>query len=243
VFATVKDPAIANALIPDYPQGCKRALISDNYHQAFNLPNVKLVASGVSHVVPEGAITADNKQYDLDALVLATGYHTGPIRDIAIQGLPAEEQDAGSNLFGLVTRARPNMFTMLGPQSWTPQGNTCEAIDIQSTWIVHVLDAMEHHSLESVRPSRLGQQYWQNLCDEFVEKTVWTQCSSWYLDENKRPIMFTGQWHDYVRELLDLNPMHLEFSDSAGRLVATDKILPAMPVKESQLPQRKRSRL
>ena len=43
LHAQVSDPELRAKLTPDYPIGCKRILISDDYYQALVRPNVEVV--------------------------------------------------------------------------------------------------------------------------------------------------------------------------------------------------------
>ena len=46
-------------LRPDYPIGCKRVLISNDWYPALNRPNVEVVPAGLTEVRPDGAVAAD----------------------------------------------------------------------------------------------------------------------------------------------------------------------------------------
>lgn len=74
----VKDESSAQNLQPWYAGWCKRPVFNDDYLTSFNQPNVTLVAtdgSGVSGFTESGVI-ANGILYDLDVLVLATGFYT-----------------------------------------------------------------------------------------------------------------------------------------------------------------------
>ena len=87
---TVNDPAIAEALSPNHMVGCKRLCADNGYFETFNLPNVTLVdvnADPIEKITPDGLRTR-RKQYDLDAIVFATGFDamTGAVLNIDIRG-------------------------------------------------------------------------------------------------------------------------------------------------------------
>ena len=86
----MKDPETAKSLVPLYPFGCKRLIIDDGYYETFNRPNVKLVdlrKGGIQSITPTGVVT-EQRTFDLDVLVLATGFDaiTGALRRIDISG-------------------------------------------------------------------------------------------------------------------------------------------------------------
>ena len=70
----VRDPATAEALIPDYPMGCKRAILDTGYYDAFNRDNVTLVdlrRTPIRRVTPNGLET-EGEAFELDTIVFAT---------------------------------------------------------------------------------------------------------------------------------------------------------------------------
>ena len=72
----VTDPATAAQLVPAYGLGCKRPTTSNDYLPAFNRDNVQLVTQPIARVCPEGIVTVDQGRFDVDTIVLATGFET-----------------------------------------------------------------------------------------------------------------------------------------------------------------------
>ena len=72
---TVKDPEVAEKLIPTYPVGCKRLPVVDDYYPMFNRSNVTLTyePSGLRKINEQGPVGEDGTQYDVDVIVFATG--------------------------------------------------------------------------------------------------------------------------------------------------------------------------
>src|SRR5262249_54095882 len=93
--AEIPDPALRAALVPDYPVGGKRLLITDDYCAALRRPNVELVTSGVDHVEEDAVVLRDGRRLDVDALVLATGFATtaflAPMRIEGTGGVTLDE--------------------------------------------------------------------------------------------------------------------------------------------------------
>ena len=75
VAEIVTDPAIAEALKPQYRYICKRPCFHDEYLQAFNEPNVTLVdcPTGFDKVTAQGPVV-NGKQYEVDCLIYGTGF-------------------------------------------------------------------------------------------------------------------------------------------------------------------------
>ena len=75
----VQDPETAEALKPWYRQLCKRPCFHDEYLQAYNNPNVRLVdtdGQGVREITETGVWVGD-EHYDLDCIVYASGFEVG----------------------------------------------------------------------------------------------------------------------------------------------------------------------
>src|SRR5215216_927816 len=77
IAEVVKDPATAKLLQPnDHPIGSKRICIDTEYFAAFNRPNVTLVDikfNPIEEITPT-AVRAGGRDYEVDAIVLATGF-------------------------------------------------------------------------------------------------------------------------------------------------------------------------
>ena len=86
----MKDPVVADMLTPDYTIHCKRPVLDSGYFETYNRSNVQLVdinAAPIQKITPGGIRTAD-ADYDLDIIVLATGFDamTGALLKIDIRG-------------------------------------------------------------------------------------------------------------------------------------------------------------
>ncbi len=94
IRSIVKDPVTAELLAPkDHPIGTKRLCLDTNYYETYNRDNVKLVdvrGAPIQEITEKGVRTSD-AEYELDAIVFATGFDamTGALKDIDIRaGVP-----------------------------------------------------------------------------------------------------------------------------------------------------------
>ncbi|MBM3595512.1 MAG: NAD(P)/FAD-dependent oxidoreductase, partial [Alphaproteobacteria bacterium] len=120
---TVKDKETAETLKPWYDLWCKRPCYHDEYLEAFNRPNIKLLdtdGQGVEAITPTG-IVIQGKDYPVDIIVFATGFETGTMyksrMHFEMYGKGgkslSEDWDEGRNahtLLGLLSRGFPNAF-------------------------------------------------------------------------------------------------------------------------------------
>jgi cation diffusion facilitator CzcD-associated flavoprotein CzcO len=73
---TVDDPGLRAKLQPDYEIGCKRILMTNRWYPALNKPNVSVETSPIREVREHAVVTADGVEHGVDAIVLATGFHS-----------------------------------------------------------------------------------------------------------------------------------------------------------------------
>ncbi|KAK0647963.1 FAD-binding monooxygenase ausC [Lasiodiplodia hormozganensis] len=139
VDAQVKDPLTAEKLKPWYPSFCKRPTFHESYLALFNEPNVSLVDTdgrGVEAYTPDG-VRANGVEYELDVLVLATGYTFGILDScpssslnaplLGVGGRPLKDKwDAGDfgTFYGVMTNGFPNLFFASGSGGSVSQNAT-----------------------------------------------------------------------------------------------------------------------
>ncbi len=125
IRAVIDDPDVADLLIPtDHPIGTKRICTDTNYFQTFNRPHVKLVSVRKTPIesIDGTGIKTTEAHYDLDAIVLATGFDamTGTLAKIDVVGrggqrLRDDWADGPRTYLGLgVDGFPPNLFLVSG---------------------------------------------------------------------------------------------------------------------------------
>ena len=119
----VNDPELAEKLIPSTPIGCKRLCVDSNYYEIYNRDNVHLVDLNESPIsqINGNLVVTEGEQYEVDALVLATGFDamTGAVMNIDIRGQGGlslqDKWAAGPKAYlGLATAGFPNLFLVTG---------------------------------------------------------------------------------------------------------------------------------
>jgi cyclohexanone monooxygenase len=151
IAETVHNPAVARMLMPhDHPIGSKRICVDTEYFETYNRENVTLVdvrTSPIEEITPTGLHTRD-AEYQLDAIVFATGYDamTGSLFKIDIRGANGqalkEKWAAGPRTYlGLMTAGFPNLFIITGPGSPSVLSNMTVSIEQHVEWITDCL----HH--------------------------------------------------------------------------------------------------
>ena len=59
----VHDPALREALTPNYRAGCKRLVFSSDFYQAIQQPAAELITSGIDKITENGVLTKDGKEH------------------------------------------------------------------------------------------------------------------------------------------------------------------------------------
>jgi cyclohexanone monooxygenase len=198
----VKNPAVADRLTPkDHPFATKRPCVDTGYYATFNRPNVELIdlrAEPLTSFNAKGIATAA-RQYDFDAVVLATGFDamTGAIDRIDIRGRDGRRikdhwAEGPRTYLGLMVAGFPNMFTITGPGSPSVLTNMINSIEQHVEWIADCLVALNRRQQTSIEASAEAEAAWVRHVQEAVTPTLLPQANSWYMGANVpgKPRMF-----------------------------------------------------
>jgi cyclohexanone monooxygenase len=127
--AIVTDRETAQKLKAWYRQLCKRPCFHDEYLQAFNTPNTKLVdtdGKGVERITERGVVVA-GVEYSVDCIIYASGFEVGTEYkrragfDLAgREGLRLSERGTGSGRIQLST----NVAYSAGQRGWRQMGGS-----------------------------------------------------------------------------------------------------------------------
>jgi cation diffusion facilitator CzcD-associated flavoprotein CzcO len=123
----IADPAMREALTPDYSFGCKRPTFSNTYYPSFNRDDVELETTSIQRITPTGITTSDAREVDVDVLVLATGFDMWDANFPAISVIGRDGKDLGkwwrSTRFqayqGIAVPGFPNFLSLASPYSYS----------------------------------------------------------------------------------------------------------------------------
>ena len=194
VRAVIDDPGVAELLIPnDHPIGTKRICTDSNYFQTFNKPNVSLVSvrnTPIESVDATGIRTSET-HYDLDTIVLATGFDamTGALAKIDIQGrdgitLRDDWEHGPRTYLGLGVDGFPNMFLISGPGAPAVLANMVLHAEAQVNWIAAAIAYLDDHGYATIEATADGVDEWGEECARRAEATLFTKANSWYMGAN-----------------------------------------------------------
>jgi cyclohexanone monooxygenase len=195
ISAGIKDPELREKVTPHFQIGCKRILISNDYYPTLERDNVHLVTDGIAKITPRGVVTNDGVEREVDALVVATGFHTTD-QPIGHQIVGREsrtlaqvwEQEGQSAYKGTTVSGFPNLFQIVGPNTGLGHSSMVFVIESQIAYILDAIKTMREEGLAAVEPRPDSQRRWNAELQGRLGRTVWNTggCSSWYLDAHGR---------------------------------------------------------
>jgi cation diffusion facilitator CzcD-associated flavoprotein CzcO len=194
----VKDPALQDALVPHYPIGGKRILISDDYYASLNRENVEVVTQQIDHFSEEGVVTEDGRDHPADVVIFATGFEsTDFLAPMSIQGrdghtLENDWENGAEAYLGLTVSGFPNLFMTYGPNTNLGHNSIIFMIECQTRYIVDCIEELKRRDLAwiDVRPEVM-KAYNARLQGELA-RTAWAATAdSWYKTEGGK---ITNNW-------------------------------------------------
>ena len=200
--AHVIDPALREHLWPDYPIGCKRILISDDYFPALNRANVTVITSAIARIVPEGIVTADGALHEADVIIHATGFETrsfhGPVTITGVGGQTLAEAWNGTPraLHGITVPGFPNFFMLYGPNTNLGHNSILEMLEAQSRYVIQAQALLDNTGALNAKPA--APAAFDGKTQAAMVGSAWAAgCTSWYARGDGRVI---NNWSGTVGE-------------------------------------------
>lgn len=194
VRAVIDDPEVADLLIPnDHPIGTKRICTDTNYFQTFNRPNVRLISVRRTPIesIDATGITTSDAHYDIDALVLATGFDamTGALAKIDIvgrggQSLREDWAEGPRTYLGLGVDGFPNLFLVSGPGAPAVLANMVLHAEAHVNWIADAITHLDSHGHTALEATAESVDNWIAECNRRAEATLFPRANSWYMGAN-----------------------------------------------------------
>ncbi len=201
----VADEGLRQRLRPPYALGCKRIIYSNDYYPTLAQPQVELVTSAISHVTPQGIVTADGREHALDVLVCATGFDVQHALAVPITGrggaLLADAWAQGPQAhLGLSVAGFPNLFLMLGPNTATGHTSTLLFIEPGVRWALRAMSEVQRRGQRWLDLKPEVMQAFNDALQARLKTSVWAGCRSWYRADSGRNIaIWPGFTREYVR--------------------------------------------
>ena len=190
------------AIVPDYPPGCKRILIADDWYPTLLRPNVEVVTDAVERITADAVVTADGAEHPVDALIFGTGFRTteflAPLRVTGAGGRDLNDEWAGGAraYLGLSVPGFPNLFMLYGPNTNLGHNSILFMIEQQVGYAVQMIEEKVLRDLRAVDVTRAAAERDDAEVQSAAADTVWAEdCHSWYKTADGR---ITNNWTDHT---------------------------------------------
>jgi cation diffusion facilitator CzcD-associated flavoprotein CzcO len=189
----VKDPEKARKLMPTEPYA-RRPLCDGGYYEQFNRENVDVVdlrETPIIKITPNGILTADGTEHELDVIIFATGFEAvdGNYTGLKIQGRNQGEtladhwRSTGPRSYkGVSVAGFPNLFLVTGPQG--AFSNIPSLIESQVEFITRLIEAAGKRQVPAVEASQTEEDKWLAQCDRLAEGSIFKEAQSWIFGAN-----------------------------------------------------------
>ncbi|RMI35050.1 flavin-containing monooxygenase [Nocardia stercoris] len=204
LFAEIRDAELRAKVTPNFRIGCKRMLISNEYYPALDRDNVDVVTDPIVEVTEKSIITGDGTEREIDAIIVATGFHVtdSPMYEhiVGADGSTMAEQfdRIGQQGYkGAAIENFPNMFFMLGPNVGLGHTSMVFMIESQINYIADALKVVDRQQLGTVSVKPEAVRAYNAELHKKLEGAVWSTggCASWYLDKHGNN---TTLWPDFT---------------------------------------------
>jgi cation diffusion facilitator CzcD-associated flavoprotein CzcO len=211
----VSDRLPEKAVVPDYPPGCKRILISNDWYRAILSPTVEAVTEPIDHLEAHAVVTTDGRRRPTDVLIFGTGFHTTDfLADIPVTGregvsLASVWNDGARAYRGTSVAGFPNLFVLYGPNTNLGHNSILFMVERQLNLVLQALalqtDAGDTGSTGTVEVTGEAFEREDTRIQRLMAGTVWlSSCRSWYKDAagrvtNNWPTWTVAYWWETLR--------------------------------------------
>ncbi len=184
----VPDATLRAKLLPDYPIGCKRILLSSEYLATMAKPNVDLITDGIKQITADGVETVDGKHHPVDAIIYGTGFAAteflSPMRIQGRKGLNLNDawQGGAAAYRGLTVPDFPNFFMLYGPNTNLGHNSIVYMLESQIEHVMRCWKTMQATQTNTVEVDATRYQQYNGHIQQRLVNTVWNGCKSWYVD-------------------------------------------------------------
>ncbi len=198
----IKDPDLRAKMLPDYPIGARRILLSDKIYPALAKETVENVTDPIDHISADGIVTKDGTERSHDLIVYATGFHTNPfLKEIDVTGensrsLRSHWDDGATTYMGVMTAGFPNLFILYGPNTNTGHTSIIYKLENQVGYILQLMDK----TTQKIGVSAKAEEEFDAEMQRRLKDLAWSKVdASWYKVGDRVPNNWPGSALEYKR--------------------------------------------
>ena len=200
--AHIKDPELRRKLTPDYPAGCKRILLTNDWYPALARPNVEVETSRIAKVTADAIVTEDGVSHPVDVIIHATGFEStdflAPMKVVGLGNADLNHVWArGAEAHrGVAVAGFPNFFMLYGPNTNLGHNSIIFMIECQANYIAQCVAALRNSRLRYIDVRKEAMESFNRELQQDMQKTVWAAgCSSWYKTADGK---VTNNWSSFT---------------------------------------------
>jgi 4-hydroxyacetophenone monooxygenase len=196
--------------VPSYPPYGKRPLLDNGWFRTVARDDVTLVSERIEEIRPAGIATADGAFHELDVLAIATGF--SPQRMLAPMEITGRcgrtlrdiwGDDDPRAYLGITAPEFPNMFVLLGPNTFAGHGGSgILTIELEMRYVMEMLALMARERIASVEVRQDVHDAYNDELAEALSATIWAHpgMTTYYRNARGRivvPMPWTNvdYWH------------------------------------------------
>ena len=214
----VSDRLPEASVVPDYPVGCKRILISSDWYPTLHRPDVHVVDQPIRRIEADAIVTADGRRRPADVLIFGTGFSTNDfLSHIEVTGTGgrslADEWQQGAHAYlGVSAASFPNCYFLYGPNTNLGHNSILFMVERQINLILQALALQTRAGrtggtgdLPTVGVTDDSYRLDDERTQRLMAGTAWVAgCRSWYKDASGRvvnnwPTWTVRYWYDTLR--------------------------------------------
>ena len=216
---SISDETLRKKVTPNYVPGCKRILLSNDYYPALQLKNVAVITEGIKEINETGLMTVDGKQYNADAIIMATGFKAAEgVIAFDIKGKNGIDLNdvwryGAEAYLGISISGFPNLFLVVGPNTGLGHSSMILMIEAQVNYIMDCIGLMKKDKLKFVDVKKTTEVEYNREIQEKLSKSVWQTggCHSWYQDKNGKNVsLWPGFTFTFMKRTKKFEPEKYE---------------------------------
>lgn len=198
----IKDKALRDKLTPDYPMGCKRILLSNNYYPALAQSHVTVENQGIDQVTANSIRTTTGEEHAADVIIFGTGFKAAdflsPINVTGSQGrtLTQAWEDGAEAYKGVSVAGFPNLFILYGPNTNLGHNSIIYMLESQFEYVLRCVKAVSKKKARTLDVKEKVMRRFNDGIQEQIDGTVWQAgCTSWYQNASGKN---TNNWPTFT---------------------------------------------
>ena len=183
----VPDKGLREMLTPGYAPGCKRILLSNDYLETLQRPDVRVIARRAARMEPDAIVTPDGERVPTDAVIFATGFKAVDfLSSLEVRGLEGETLKAHwagtpRAYRGVAVSGFPNLFMIYGPNTNLGHNSIIFMLERQAEYAAKRIAALIRDRIRIMDVKPDAEAAFNHKLQKKLARTVWAgDCPSWY---------------------------------------------------------------